>query len=233
MVGAGGTASHLIHPLFQYALMPNPESTLHIYDEDKVEDKNLSRQLFWPTDIGKNKVDALAERFNTHQVVPHSEYIGLNDSAVPPRAAVQNGDTVFICADNMFVRGLINEHAKTLDDVIIINGGNEEHTGSVQVFMRQKGKNITPSLDFNSPEFSNHEDPDISELSCAEIANLPGGEQTVIANFSVAALMLQALHRVWNSAYGNGDTQWTKQTFDFQTGTVQTSDVRLIGGLDA
>ena len=225
MVGAGGTGSHLIHPLIQY--LGIDEAIVHIYDADTIEPKNLTRQLFYPYEVGQLKAEALEVRFH-NAVAAHTQYIGEDNI----KDAVREGDVVLICADNMAVRRVINERAKNLDTVLIINGGNELDTGSVQVFLRDKGHNITPPLDFFSPEFNRDDGPDMADLSCAEIAQLPGGEQTVVANNSVAALMLQALVRVDHDVYSQ-EKQWTKTTFDVMAGTVQTSDVRLIGGFDA
>jgi molybdopterin/thiamine biosynthesis adenylyltransferase len=234
MVGAGGTGSHLFHGLYLYALAKGLDyHTIHIWDADNVEEKNLERQAFFQHDIGMNKAEALAQRFVTH-TRPHKEYVGPNNIEL----VMQDGDIVFICADNMTVRRLINERAKQLDNVTVINGGNELTSGSVQLFIRKDGVNLTPPLDWFSPELA-IEDGDRSELSCADIAALPGGEQTIIANQTVAALMLAALWRAdnlpWEATYDPLTTpaQWTKFTFDHKAGTTQTSDVRLTGGWNA
>lgn len=227
MVGAGGTGSHLIHPLIQYVDAWDSEALIHVWDADSVEDKNLTRQLFWTHEVGKNKAQCFQDRW-PNKVVAHQEFISENNI----EDAIRERDVVLICADNMAVRRLINQRAKSLRTVVVVNGGNELHTGSVQTFQRTAGKNITPALDFFAPEFKqidNGADP--ATMSCAEIAQLPGGEQSVMANQSVAAFMLQALHRVRSMVYDN-EQQWTKVTFDILAGTVQTSDVRLIGGLD-
>jgi len=225
MVGAGGTGSHLLHPLLAY--LGDRDYILHIWDADTVERKNLERQLFFEFDIGSLKALALAKR-RPDRIEAHIKYLGEENIT----NAIQDGDTVFICADNMAVRRLINSLAKQLDNITIINGGNELYTGSVQVFAKRAGQRVTPPLDFYSPEFdADNDGPDMAELSCAEIAVLPGGEQTVVANNAVASLMLQALVRVEQDVYSEAE-QWTKVTFDVLAGTFQTSDVRLIGGLD-
>jgi molybdopterin/thiamine biosynthesis adenylyltransferase len=225
MVGAGGTGSHLFHPLIQY-LGSAGDAMVHIYDEDHVTPENLERQLFYSHEVGQNKAMALAARF-PENAIGHSVFIGFKNVD----KIIQEGDTVLICADNMAVRRLINRRAKTLQDILVINGGNEEHSASVQVFLREGGHNITPPLDFYSPEFFLNDGPDRSTLSCAQLARLPGGGQTVVANATAANLILQALARVDNDIYLL-EGQWTKQTVDIFQGTVQTSDVRLIGGYD-
>ena len=225
MVGAGGTGSHLFHPLMCYL---DEDDLVYIWDADHVERKNLTRQLFYEFDLNESKANALTRRF-PNRCVAKSEYLGQPNI----EKAITDGDIVLICADNMAVRRLINDHAKTLDNITVINGGNEVDSGSVQVFIRRDGQNITPPLDFFSPEFSaDSEDPDLATLSCAEIAELPGGEQTVVANNSVAALMLQALVRIDKGVYEN-EEQWTKVTFDVATGLFQPQDARTFGDFNA
>lgn len=229
MVGAGGTASHLIHALNQYveAFHGENEGFIHVWDADHVEQSNLSRQLFYPYEIGNFKAETFHQRFP--QVRAHNEFIGPNNV----EDAIQEKDIVLICADNMTVRRLINQRANELDDIVIINGGNEMHTGSVQVFIKTQGKKRTPDLEWLSPELL-IEDGDRSEMSCDELAMLPGGEQTIIANMTTAALMMAALWRYHAEVYSSeGAPNWTKVTFDHSAGTFQTSDVRLTGGIDA
>lgn len=228
VIGAGGTASHLIHALVQYATTLGPHK-IHMWDADHVEEKNLERQLFHNWEVGTHKADAFAHRWPA-SVVSHLEYVGEDNVA----RVVQDGDVVFICADNMAVRRVINTHAKTCADVVVINGGNEAHTGSVQLFARHDGEAETPALDWASPEFDpKNDEVDRTELSCAEIAVLPGGEQTIVANQTVAAFMLAALWRYDNQMHTPTETRprtWTKFTFDHEEGLVQTSDTRMLKG---
>jgi molybdopterin/thiamine biosynthesis adenylyltransferase len=225
VIGAGGTASHLIHALVNYVDAFPGGGVIHVWDADTVEPKNLTRQLFYPHEVNTLKAEAFAKRW-PNMVVAHNDYVGADNI----ERAVKEDDTVFICADNMAVRRVINDHAKTLDSVTIVNGGNEEISGSVQYYERSDGKPLTPPLDFNSPEFdSANDEVDRSALSCAEIAELPGGEQTIVANQTVAALMMAALWRGDNSVYDR-DKTWTKITFEHDTGLVQTSDVRMLKG---
>ena len=225
VIGAGGTASHLIHALVQYATAIG-DHKIHMWDADHVEEKNLERQLFYGHEVGFHKAEAFGNRWPA-SVVPHTEYVGEDNI----ERVVKDGDVVFICADNMAVRRVINDRAKGLSDVSIINGGNELFTGSVQHFSRLDGINVTPALDFSSPEFdAANDDEDRSALSCAEIAVLPGGEQTIVANQTVAAMMMAALWRHDTGHQVVDGRTWTKVTFDHAEGQVQTSDLRMLKG---
>lgn len=228
VIGAGGTASHLIHALVLYAQSQGPHK-IHVWDADTVEEKNLERQLFFPFEVGRHKAEAFGNRW-LDDIAPHLEYVGEDNI----ERVVKAGDTVLICADNMAVRRVINNRARSLSDVLVINGGNERHTGSVQVYARSDEKPTTPALDFASPEFNtNNDEEDRSDMSCAEIAVLPGGEQTMVANQTVAAMMMAALWRHDNGhdiPQATLDRTWTKLTFDHEEGQVQTSDVRMLKG---
>jgi molybdopterin/thiamine biosynthesis adenylyltransferase len=220
VIGGGGTASHLIPVL---ARSIGPQDVIHVWDGDHVETGNLGRQMFAPTDIGKPKATVWAERF-PDVVKDHPAWVG----AVDIDRVVQERDIVLICADNMTVRRIVAEHAETLSNVTVINGGNEQHSGSVQVHIRRDGTNLTPPITYHSPEIMST-DPDRSLLSCAQLARLPSGDQTVLANMTVATLMLHALIRAREVFPISVDKQWTKVTFDIISGIWQPSDFRLHG----
>lgn len=218
IIGAGGTASHLIPPLLK---MLEPEDMVHIWDGDSVEDKNLKRQMFEPSEVGMPKASAWETRLGPFRINAHDVYVGEDNI----ERAIHEYDIVFICADNMRVRQVIDQRAASLDNVTVINGGNEMDSGSVQLHIRRNGVNITPRISYHSPEIA-RVDPDMATLSCADIALLPGGEQTMLANMTVAALMLQAYRRI---SVVSTAKQWTKMTFGILTGNWQGSDVRMSG----
>jgi len=66
LVGCGGTGSHLAASLVRLQLELNRQGTgcsLTFIDPDVVEEKNVPRQNFAPTEIGCNKAQALALRY--------------------------------------------------------------------------------------------------------------------------------------------------------------------------
>jgi tRNA A37 threonylcarbamoyladenosine dehydratase len=68
LVGVGGTGSHLARAIariiahMQALRMTVPSLTL--IDPDTVEERNVSRQLFSPAEIGMNKAEAIAQRLS-------------------------------------------------------------------------------------------------------------------------------------------------------------------------
>jgi PRTRC genetic system ThiF family protein len=68
LVGCGGTGSHLARAIARIlthmqALRMNVPS-LTLIDPDNVEERNVSRQLFSPAEIGMNKAEAIAKRLS-------------------------------------------------------------------------------------------------------------------------------------------------------------------------
>ncbi len=92
--GCGGISSNLI---FQLARMVPANIT--VYDDDKVESVNMAGQLFQRRDIGKHKVDAIAnmvmEYTNAHQVCAIRERF---------TSTTEAGDIMMSGFDNMSAR---------------------------------------------------------------------------------------------------------------------------------
>jgi hypothetical protein len=231
MVGAGGTGTHLLAPLITYLNSHHADGDwmLHVMDGDIVEAKNLERQLFRPADVTANKAEAAVEACaNTHvRAIP--QY--LSEENLP--RMLQNGDTVLICADNFTVRKRIEDHCKALDDVIVINGGNEKYSGSIQLWVRAAGEDVTPRIGYLHPEIALRKGEDRAAMTCAQAAALPGGEQTIIANLQSATWMLTALWRAHTLAFLHSVDQepspltWTELQFDALLGTVDHIDQRM------
>lgn len=231
MVGAGGTGTHLLQSLILYLRATHKDGKwqLHIIDGDIVEEKNLERQVFRPETVTMNKAEAAILPFgNDEHLKAYPEY--LSEESIP--RFIQNGDTIFICVDNFTVRKRIEDHARTLEDVIIINGGNEKFDGSVQLWIRAKNVDLTPRLSYLHPEIVVGT-IDRAEMTCAQAAALPGGEQTIIANASSALWMLTALWRAHNGRFvipkkgEAGPLTWTELQFDAQNATVDHIDQRM------
>jgi len=83
LVGCGGTGSHIAQALARIASHVHARRTdlrILFLDGDIVEEKNVGRQLFTPADVGRNKAQVLAARFN--------RLFGLEIEAVPEMATV-------------------------------------------------------------------------------------------------------------------------------------------------
>lgn len=223
IVGAGGTGTFLLPPLIRYLYTHhNGDFDLAVIDGDQVEEKNLMRQIFDPDTVLMNKVDAVLKQYNTdgNRIKGYPEYL----SAENVSNYIQDNDVVFICVDNFKARAIIEEHVKTLDNCVVINGGNEDSTGSCQTWIRKDGVNITPHLSFLHPELLT-DDVDRSALSCQQVAALPGGEQLIIANMASALWMLTALMK-----YHRENVDVTELHFDLFNSKIYAHDRRIIPG---
>lgn len=231
MIGAGGTGSHLIAHLVTYLTNFHKSDpwALHVYDGDAVEMKNLERQLFVAGAVTQNKAMALCEPFNKEHVFAHDEYLGEENI----EKYINDGDIVLICVDNFTVRKRIEDRALALKNIVVINGGNEKTDGTVQLMVRTDNKPITPRIGYLHPEIAVGQTADRAEMTCAQAAALPGGEQTLIVNVQAAAWMLTALWRFHKNEHvikrgaQPGPATWTELQFDVITGKVDAIDQRI------
>jgi len=116
---------------------------------------------------------------------------------------IRDGDIVVLALDNHASRKLIAEHCETLSDVSVVSGGNDgvgrdsggRETrgtyGSVQVFVRKNGEDLTPRLGQFHPELASPKDRLPHEVSCGEaLASVP---QLLFTNLTAAAATLNTL----------------------------------------
>lgn len=222
-IGAGGTGTHFIGPALAFLDTHhrgrNEEWQYVIIDGDNFEEKNLERQLFDPGLVSLNKAESMAQMYNRYPVIAVPRFVGQNDLA----EMMQDGDTVFICADNHSIRALVQERALQLQSSVVINAGNEQHDGTVQLFVRENGENKTPPITFLHPEIIYIGEDDRQAMSCQQVAALPGGGQLILANQQAASWMLAAL---WRFHEGHWQTGWTELNFDLAAGTVHHIDMR-------
>ncbi len=93
IIGAGGIGSMLIHNLERLGIYD-----ITVFDDDKVEKKNLTYQHYNESHLGENKAEAISSQFNGIKAEP---YLVL----VPKQ--LKGYDLVICCADNLDVRRLL------------------------------------------------------------------------------------------------------------------------------
>jgi len=196
VIGLGGIGSILINKLVRFVNHFSQSGSalnwdITLIDGDDFEVKNKERQEFL---FMKNKATSKMEELNAlvsesiKYAVP--EYI-TNDNVAE---AVREGDMIFLCVDNHRTRKIISEHARSLDNVIIISGGNDYTDGNVQIFIRENGKSLTPSLTDYHPEIQDPPDRLPTEMSCEELAN--SDPQLYFANLTAATIMCWMAYKV-------------------------------------
>lgn len=152
VVGAGGTGGVVIRDLaramgiqnsLRVSMNQNPH-TLTIIEADDVELKNLTRQNFIKSDLGKNKGIVLAKRYGNSfgiSISVISQYLdpANRDEIIDSIASKYNsgsGDQFVLvdCVDNNKTRYILGEIQRELSyasDCYYISSGNEEYTGQV------------------------------------------------------------------------------------------------------
>jgi molybdopterin/thiamine biosynthesis adenylyltransferase len=218
VVGVGGVGTHLVGPLCRYLAAAHPGSSVTLVDGDTFEPKNRERQEF--SEYG-NKAEVVAHELQNkfpELVVQHvSSYMTPDDAWM----YVPDGATVFSCVDNHASRKMLSEHVSSLDDAVLVSGGNDYHDGNVQVYVRKGGVDVTPPLTYMHPEIEEPDDKNPAEMDCMEAA-LAGTPQLIFANMKVATEMASTF---W-SLEANNAPQYTEAYFDLKTGRQRVVDRR-------
>lgn len=95
---------------------------------------------------------------------------------------------IFLCVDNKKTRYEVQKYAEKFDNVLVINGGNDKTTGQVNVYERQNGVALDPTLYDVYPDITPDADRRPDEVECGAVA--PQHDQIAITNSMIANLML-------------------------------------------
>ncbi len=205
IIGLGGIGSHLAAPLNRYLISLGEEKAsefrIRFVDGDKYEGGNIGRQDFALILIGMKKAEAQAKIFaarfpdNPVMIEAIGEYIGESNVA----EIIPEDSIVFSCVDNHTCRHIVSKHCQTLNNVLLISGGNDYFDGNVQGFCRKDGKSLNETIESRHKEIATTQDGDRASMSCEELALLPSGGQVIITNFTVAAIMLNLFFSYLNN----------------------------------
>jgi len=197
VIGVGGIGTALLTPLCRYVTYSYKASDpidITLIDGDKFEAKNLERQGCSIEDIEVNKSDAMRDKlsaeFDALDINSFPHYLNATNIS----EVIKNGDLVFMGVDNHKTRKIVSDYCATLDDIVLVSGGNEYHDGNIQLFIRENGKPITASLDAYHPEIASPKDKSPDELGCAEL--MASAPQLLFMNLAIASLMLNAMYVV-------------------------------------
>jgi len=201
LVGAGGTGSHIATGLAALSLELTARGTactVDIVDPDKVERKNIGRQLFCAADLGKFKAVVLAERLRGAYRLPAAE-IPAPFSAPMVAPAARTLTVIVGAVDNPAARA---EMAAAVErgagSVWWLDAGNENHSGQVAL---GNALQVAPALGFVDSLPAPHVVyPDLvaapkakkRAASCADAT--AEGTQGLMVNRMAAAWALALLH---------------------------------------
>ena len=138
LVGAGGNGGYVIQQVAQMLNVFDVFGKLVIADFDHFEEKNLANQLCLKGDVGKNKVEVLANRYRSAYQVDISSYGASYVEDLDTLKELFNTDydyyknrtTTYLpilisCVDNNFSRQLFHKFFEQEKNLLYIDIGNE------------------------------------------------------------------------------------------------------------
>jgi molybdopterin/thiamine biosynthesis adenylyltransferase len=174
IIGGGGVGSWLAPAL---CLLKKP-SDITIVDGDKLEKKNLNRQLFTEEDIGTMKADALAKKYGCN-AIPQWFSVGLLE--------LHRTDFLMCCVDNHTGRRAALESCD-LSGCQTIIAGNEVTSSEAYYYHRDwKGSPIDPRVYYPDIATDKTNDPISVSIGCTGEAQ-EANRQLVTANMMAASL---------------------------------------------
>lgn len=193
--GGGGWVSQLL------AKSDRHQDKIILIDGDKVEKKNLDRQLFNRRDVGKYKADCFAASVVSHlNPKVYQEYIHLNSESYKELKEHRGDLSIFCCVDNHPARRCLLQLAdeRMLQDgagqTYVFIAGNEFESSEAQVYTPTwMGSALDPRERY--PEIKTDNDNDPRQPSCSgELAE--SNPQLALSNLQSAVNVLW-LHRFW------------------------------------
>jgi PRTRC genetic system ThiF family protein len=199
VVGLGGTGSQVGRSLAR--LLYDMKSrglhipSLHFVDPDRVEAKNVGRQMFTPADVGRYKAEVLANRFSLALGLP------IRFSNVAFHGA-QYRTLVIGCVDNHEARKAIHDKLSIMN-LPWIDCGNHFASGQVILGTTARAESVQPKDGkfFNLPyaplvfpQLLEPEPPRAVELSCADL--VAQGDQHLFINDMIATVAMQYVYKL-------------------------------------
>lgn len=201
LIGAGGVGSWLLPSLRKLV----PGFHIIVVDGDRLEQKNLDRQLFSDEDIGRNKAEALAERYGCDAVpewfAEHKfEYTGFDEWLI-------------VCVDNHAARAAALAEADRHNLKVII-AANETHSADAYVYVGAwKGMPIDPRVYFPDILTDKGGDPRAASIGCTGESQAQN-PQLVTSNMMAAALAGH-MFALWQLHTGEGSEDTYKFPYRF------------------
>ena len=182
IIGAGGVGSFMAPALI---MLTSPQSVT-VIDGDKLEAKNLNRQLFTKAEIGRFKSDALATKYGCASIPKWF------DSTL---VRLEPEDWLFCVVDNHPARAAALSACDLFGCSAII-AANEVHSSEAYLYQPPMcDTEIDPRKYYPEILTSTSGDPRAASIGCTGEAQ-ENNRQLVTANFMAASLALH-LYVVW------------------------------------
>ena len=161
VIGAGGTGGYLIEYLSR--LLSATSTSLHVYDGDMVESKNLERQNFSEGDLNGFKAEAIVSRvkeqlpYSKMEITAHNTYVTTEED-ISVDMLLELGENqdeqlmIVLAVDNVATRRLINSYISLFQEldmqVLFFDSGNDMFSGQCVVYSSEP---VTLELPFEKP----------------------------------------------------------------------------------
>lgn len=196
IVGCGGTGSALFQDLCRF--LPH-QVDIHLVDGDTCEGKNLQRQHFARTDLGRNKAEALQEKatvtIGLDRIYAHPDY--LTRTADLSRIT-KFYNTIYLigCVDNHPARRIMETFVREnpMMAIYYIDCANSEVTGEIVAcwsYQHAMSGCFRSDLD---PRVLTDETGDPTKASCNQQLD-DGNIQTLVANRKAAIAGLELVSK--------------------------------------
>ena len=191
IIGAGGVGSWLAPSV---CMLTSPKDVT-VIDGDKLEKKNLNRQLFTAADIGKSKADALAAKYGCG---------GIGEWYSHGKVDLDDTDWLLVAVDNNPARKAALDSCDAFGCRAIV-GANEVTSAESYYYQPDwKGSPLDPRVFYPEIATDSANDPRRASIGCTGEAQ-EKNRQLVTANFMAAALM-QHLLVIWHIEYPKLDS---------------------------
>ena len=194
-------------------------------DGDSFEPDNASRMMF--SALGNKAVviiNELSDKFIETQLslLAIEEYVTEENI----HNLIQNDDIILLAVDNHATRKLVSDFCSHQRSIVLISGGNDgveisstgrqlQGTyGNCQVYIRNEGKDISPSLKHYHQEIANPEDVLPDAKSCSEL--LLSVPQILFTNLATASAILNTF---W--LYICNSLPYSELAFDISKGLMR------------
>lgn len=183
IIGCGGVGSWLTPAL---ALLTGPENII-LLDADKLEPKNLNRQLFTKQDVGRIKAEALAQRYGCQF---REEWFteGLLE--------FEQEDWVIVCVDNHMARRAALYEADRFGFQVIL-AANETHSAEAYYYQRRfQDSPIDPRKYYPDILTDNSNNPRRAVIGCT--GEVQQQNPQLVTSNALAAALAGHLFALWH-----------------------------------
>ncbi len=225
VVGAGGTGTYFLKEVSRFMSGNGGNDlikSMHIFDGDTVEEKNLKRQCFTMEDVGRNKAAVMAEILNEAfgmSFVAHPSYV-TDISQIEKCFCKSNSQLVktvpliISCVDNHGCRLLLEKLFEQIPSIVLLDSGNEFSTGEVVYSYKMDGIIYGPVRSYYFPDIKEGDIRNREEISCEELNNV--APQHIFTNMQAGNLLCACVANLFGNKITPGFSYFN--ALNYETG---------------